>query len=158
MRRSIVSLGLIIGLALPATAQSSPWNRGCGRSGGFLTNSGKNQVSGPIYVGMTAATAESIARRVGPGEFGYHFSASRDIPCGVAQAVAFRGANAWEHWSGNNGVVGAGWIGYATGPYFGRFTCTGWNDANGLVHESCHHYADAHAGAITVQFIISGAG
>lgn len=56
------------------------------------------------------------------------------------------------------GVVGTGWMGFSRGPYYGRFTCTGWaNVARTAVHETCHHARDQHAGAITVNFTITAA-
>jgi hypothetical protein len=107
-----------------------------------------------MFIGMQASTAYSIARRWPVEEFGYHVSATRDVPCSVASSVADAGGQAWAHWSGNDGVVGVRPTGYTAGPYLGRFSCTGWQGGRGT-HETCHHSADGHAGAITVRFLIT---
>jgi hypothetical protein len=145
--------------ALPAVASASPYNRSC--QGGSLI--GKNITKG-IHVGMSYRTAASIARRVGVEEFGYHATARRvgveefgyhATPCDVGESVSANAAHAWTYtWRGNDGTVGASWIGYSRGPYLGQFYCQGYAKASGGIQESCTHRADKHAGQITVKFQI----
>jgi hypothetical protein len=74
----------------------------------------------------------------------------------VAQSVALSGMHAWDYnWTGNNGWMGAGWIGEGSGPWFGAFYCTGSETAVSDVYsETCTHRADRHAGRIIVRFTI----
>ncbi len=140
----------------PATSPS-PYDRSCGTSrDGALTTNLQWKVIGPWHIAMSFSTARSIALRVGPSEFappGSH-PAPRDVPCTVAQAVASSAADAWTRWRGDAGWVGVTWVGYARGPYIGRFHCTGATSAGRVTHESCNHVADRNAGAITVRFVI----
>jgi hypothetical protein len=146
--------------AVPAVAASSPYNRNCGTPrDGFLTVDEKYESSGPWHITMSPQTARNIARRVGPNEFqpaGSHPSAT-DVPCDAAQSIASAGANAWTQWSANTGTITAGWTGYATGPSFGRFHCTGVTLNDGSVKETCAHRADRHAGSMTGSFVIQPA-
>jgi hypothetical protein len=150
MKRLVTALLAALTLcALPAIASASPYNRSC--QGGSLI--GKN-ITQRIHVGMSYRTAASIARRVGVEEFGYHAKPS-DVPCDVSESVADNGLRAWTYtWPGDDGTVGASWIGYSRGPYVGRFHCQGYATASGGIQESCTHRADKHAGQITVQFQI----
>jgi hypothetical protein len=50
--------------------------------------------------------------------------------------------------------VGVSWEGYSSGPYFGRFACSGTSRSDGGASEICTHFADRHAGQITVRFTI----
>lgn len=106
---------------------------------------------------MSDATAESIARRVGPYEFKPLTShpAPEDVPCDAAETVALAGANAWTRWHSERGSFTAGWTGYATGPSYGRFDCTGTKRRDGGAVETCTHQADRHAGEIVVRFTIA---
>src|ERR1700677_1093315 len=111
---------------------------------------------GPWHVAMSSQTAASIDRRTGADEFapaGTH-TALKYVPCGVASAVANRAANAWTAWAANSGTVGVSWEGYSSGPYFGRFVCSGTSRSDGGASEICTHFADRHAGQITVRFTI----
>lgn len=141
-------------LAVCAAPASAAGLKECGSSAdGFLLSNQHYEVIGPFGVAMTHATAVSIARRVGPGEFGTHETAAQ-VPCAVAVDIAMDAANAWLHWGSNHGTVGVHWYGYATGPYLGVFRCTGVRLTTGRVRETCHHAADRRAGAITGQFVI----
>lgn len=115
------------------------------------------ETSGPWQVSMSYATARSIALRVGPYEFQPPTShpAPRDVPCDAALTVALAGANAWTHWHSERGSLTAGWTGYATGPSYGRFDCTGTKRRDDGAVETCTHQADKHAGEITVRFTIT---
>jgi hypothetical protein len=140
-----------------ARAQGSPYNRNCGTArDGFATTNERWESTGPWHITMSYETARSIAKRVGPSEFQPPASHPRpaEVPCAVASAVAFAGANAWTTWHATGGWVSAAWAGYATGPSFGRFHCTGVSRSDGGVKETCTHRADRHAGRITVQFIV----
>jgi hypothetical protein len=157
VRRFILILavpGLFAAGTFASAASASPWNRSCGSSrDGFLTQDNQMEVLGPWQVGMSYGTAKRIDQRVGIFE-GWHIS-TKDVPCVVAENVAWYGADAWtRHWSGDDGWMGAGWIGAANGPYYGAFHCTGvpWGATGN--RETCHHRADRHAGAITVRFVI----
>lgn len=153
----VLGLVLLALAVLSAPASASPWNRSCGTArDGFLTPDPKWEVVGPYQIGMSYTTAKGIAQRVGPNEFappGSH-PAARDVPCDAAFSIAMNGAKAWTKWPGNSGWMGAGWIGYATGPYYGSFHCTGVSQADGGARETCHHNADRHAGAMTGRFVI----
>ena len=153
MKRLATALLAALGLcALPAVAWANPYNRGC--QGGALIGT---IIAQGIHVGMSYGTASSIARRVGVEEFGYHARQS-DVPCNVGASVSYNAAHAWYYnWPGNDGWMGAGWIGYSRGPWLGAFYCTGYTRASGGVHESCAHRADGHAGQITVSFQIVAA-
>jgi hypothetical protein len=134
---------------LPTVASASPYNRSCQGD----VSIGKNTTQ-RIHAGMSYPTAAGIARRVGVEEFGYHAKPS-EVPCDVGVSVAISGLRAWTYtWPGYDGNVGASWIGYSRGPYFGRFLCQGYATASGGVQESCTHRADRHAGQITVRFQI----
>lgn len=158
MSASSITAALAVLMLAAGPASASPWNRSCGGSGdGSLSSNEQWETSGPWHVGMSYQTALSIDRRVGPDEFarpGTH-PPVKYVPCTVAQAVSFKAMDAWVHWGWNSGVVGAGWIGYAFGPYFGRFHCHGRSTSNGGARETCTHYADAHAGQMTVSLRIS---
>lgn len=137
--------------ALPAIASAGPYNRGC--QGGTLV--GTNITEG-IHVGMSYGTAASIAGRVGVAEFGYHVKPT-EVPCDVGESVSYNAAHAYYYnWRGNDGWIGAGWIGYSRGPWFGAFYCAGYTTTSGSVQESCAHRADHHAGQMTVSFQIAG--
>ena len=126
---------------------------------GEVTNDLRWEVSGPWHVLMSEPTAAGIARRVGPEEFappGSHPPANT-IPCQVAQAVAFTGAEAWANWTGNTGAFGVGWFGEAPGPYLGLFHCMGVSRNDGGAKETCVHRPDRHAGRIKVSFTITAA-
>jgi hypothetical protein len=150
MRRAVAALLAALMLSvLSAVASASPYSRSC--QGGMLIGKNINQ---RIHAGMSYPTAASIARRVGVEEFGSHAKAS-DVPCDVGQSVADNGLRAWTYtWRGNDGTIGASWIGYSLGPYLGRFQCRGYATASGGIQESCTHWADRHAGQITVRFQI----
>jgi hypothetical protein len=105
---------------------------------------------------MSSATARSIGRRVGPGEFQPSDShpPAKDVPCVVASSVAFAGADSWSIHKQTDDWVSAAWASYASGPSFGRFHCRATRDGASKVREKCVHRADRHAGAITVEFIV----
>jgi hypothetical protein len=142
---------------MAAAAVASPYNRDCGTArDGFLTTDEQFESSGPL------ARQDERQHRPGhrsagrAGEFqppGSHPPA-RQVRCVVAEAIASYGANAWTHWSGNDGRVTVQWIGYASGPSLGSFQCTGVTLNDGAVKETCVHRADRHAGAITDSFTI----
>jgi hypothetical protein len=105
---------------------------------------------------MSYETARTIARRVGPSEFqppGSHPQPS-EVPCVVASAVAFAGANAWAARQKSPDWVRVRWTGYASGPSFGRFRCVVTARHRGAIDETCTHKPDRHAGAIVVQFTV----
>ena len=133
------------------------FDESCGtpREGG-VTGDEQWKTSGPWHVSMSYATAKSIAARVGPYEFQPPSShpAPQDVPCDAASTVALAGADAWTHWHSELGSFAAGWTGYAAGPSYGRFDCTGTKRRDGGAIETCSHHADRHAGAIVVRFII----
>jgi len=154
----LVVAALASAAAQSARAQESPYNRDCGtaRDGFLTTNDLRWESSGPWHITMSYETAASIAKRVGPSEFKPPTShpAPKDVPCVVASAVAFAGANAWTTWHATSGWVSAAWVGYASGPSFGRFHCIGVTRPDGGAKEICTHLADRHAGRIAVQFIV----
>ena len=156
--RVALAVGVSSGAAACATfTKASPYNRDCGTArGGFVTTNDRWQSSGPWHVEMSAATARSIARRVGPNEFqprGSHPPA-KDVPCVVASSVAYAGADSWSIRKATDDWVSVAWASYASGPSFGRFHCRASRHGAGRVNETCNHRADRHAGAITVEFIV----
>ena len=155
----VAAVGAVL-FFLSSAAVASPWVRDCGTAqDGSLTGNLQWETTGPWHVGMSAATARSIALRTRPEEFqpaGSH-PAARGMPCWVAQSVATTAANAWTHWPGNSGIVGIRPEGYTPGPYLGRFVCSGSNRRGGGARERCVHSADRHAGAITVTFVVKPA-
>lgn len=112
--------------------------------------------NGPWSVAMSYETARSIARQVGPSEFQPADShpPPGDVPCDVASSVAGAAADAWTHWDSERGSFSAGWTGYASGPSYGRFYCTGKKRRDGGAVETCTHAADRHAGEIAVRLTI----
>lgn len=64
------------------------------------------------------------------------------------------GAEAWTHWHSTMGSFTAGWVGYASGPSYGRFDCAGTSRRDGGAVETCTHHADRHAGQIVVRFTV----
>lgn len=156
--RVALAVGVSSGAAACATfTKASPYNRDCGTArGGFVTTNDRWQSSGPWHVEMSAATARSIARRVGPNEFqppGSHPPA-KDVPCVVASSVAYAAADSWSIRKATDDWVSVAWASYASGPSFGRFHCRASRHRAGRVNETCNHRADRHAGAITVEFIV----
>lgn len=158
MKKFLQSVGVIAALAsfVPAVAAASPWNRRCGtgQDGFLLGGSDKWEVSGPFHIRMSYPTALSIDLRLPLQEFNTKFAVG-DVPCAVAQDVAYAASKAWLHWPGNDGWAKVQWIGYSTGPYLGRVYCKGVSQADGGATETCHHKADGHAGAYTARFTIS---
>jgi hypothetical protein len=146
-------IAVAAGAVIAAPASAAGLTRCGSPADGFLLANEHYEVIGPFGVAMSHATAASIARRVGPGEFGTHETAA-EVPCAVAVDIAMDAANAWLHWGSNHGTARVHWYGYATGPYLGVFRCTGVRLAHARVRETCHHAADGHAGAITGQFVI----
>jgi hypothetical protein len=118
--RVALAVALSSGAAACATStKASPYNRDCGTAGGgFVTTNDRWKSSGPWHVEMSAATARSIARRVGPNEFqpsGSHPRA-KDVPCVVASSVAYAGADSWSIREATDGWVSVAWASYASGP------------------------------------------
>lgn len=137
--------------------RASPYDRDCGTSrDGFLTRNNRWQSPGPLHVQMSAATARSIARRIGPGELqppGSHPPA-KDVPCVVASSVAGIGANSYSVHGTTDEWIDVVWASYSSGPSLGRFRCRASRRAAGRVDETCTHRPDRHAGSISVKFIL----
>lgn len=160
--RVCAGVALVVAVSFGAEAcagstKASPYNRDCGTGrAGFVTANNRWQSSGPWHVELSAATARSIARRVGPGEFqppGSHPPA-KDVPCVVASSVSNAGAHAWSVRQKTDDWVSVAWASYASGPSFGLFHCLASRRAASRVDETCTHRADRHAGAITVEFVV----
>ena len=147
----------VVGLmVLPGTAagrlRRAPFCHGAGA----LTTDLHWQTSAPFLVSISAHVAANIARRAGYFE-GRPVSAPRYVPCSVAEAVAFRGVQAWDNRRGRDGWIGAS-LAVATGrPYLGRFYCTGTSTSSGGAVETRTHRPNVHAGRIVVRFTIEPA-
>jgi hypothetical protein len=143
--------------ACASSHRASPYDRDCGTvRDGFVTTNDRWRSAGPWHVEMSAATARSIAERVGPNEFqppGSHPHA-KDVPCVVASSVAGVAAETWSEDGATDDWVRVAWASHASGPSFGRFHCHASRSGAGRVNETCDHRADRHAGAITVEFIV----
>lgn len=157
MKRFVIfSLLLAASLMAPNAVAAANFRSTC-RSGGGSTSDGNWTESSPYLISISQATVLSINRRVGMFE-GHPGSAPRYVRCDVAESVAYSGMHAWDYnWSGNDGWMGAGWIGAASGPWFGSFYCTGYEAQTDVYAETCTHRADRHAGRIVVKFTIVAA-
>jgi hypothetical protein len=156
--RVALAVAISSGAAACATStKASPYNRDCGTArDGFVTPNDRWQSYGPLHVDMSAATAQSIARRVSPNEVqppGSHPPA-KDVPCVVASSGASAGAELWSNRKATDDWVSVAWTSYASGPSFGRFHCRATRRQSRAVNETCTHPADRHAGEITVRFIV----
>jgi hypothetical protein len=161
-RRVCARVALAVAICTSAAAcgtskKASPYSRDCGTArASFVTANDRWQSSGPWHVEMSAATARSIARRVGPGEFQPPDShpPARDVPCVVASSVAYAGADSWSIRKATDDWINAAWASYASGPSFGRFHCQVRGRHSRAITETCSHNADRHAGEITVDFVL----
>ena len=148
----LAAVVLLFAAAAPASA--SAW-RTCGSGGAAIGPEYEWVVGAPYHIKMSNASAAQIASHVGEGEFGAPGTTVREVPCVVAQEVASAAAEAWLHWSANTGwVYNAKWIGYASGPRFGAFHCTGVSRDQGGANERCEHKPDHHEGEIIEHFTI----
>jgi hypothetical protein len=141
-----------------STKAASDINRDCENAGhgGFLTPNLRWQSSPPWHVEISATTARSIAKRIGPAEFqppGSHPPA-KTIPCSVASNVAFEGARAWSTRQATDDWITVDWAGYSYGPSLGRFHCRASRLKSNRVTQTCIHKADRNAGDITVKLTV----
>jgi hypothetical protein len=140
------------------STKASSYSRDCENfgHGGFLTPNARWQSSPPWHVDISAATARSIAKRVGPSEFqppGSHPYA-KTIPCSVASDVAFEGARAWSVRQATDDWITVDWTGYTYGPSLGRFHCRASRHRLNRVMETCIHKANHNAGEMAVTFTV----
>lgn len=112
----------------------------------------------PYRVSISKATQRAIWQRVPTGEFNTPHNGEKvaQIPCVVAETVASDGLYAWDAQRTGNAVdlPNQQLVGYAPGPYVGRFHCDGvTNGYTSNTYETCTHPAGKF-GYISVKFTI----
>jgi hypothetical protein len=160
VKRALVLTSIVVAsvLALAPAALASPFDRDCGTpQTGFIfgpANAASEppwQVTGPWHIDMAPARAYRMAAHWPALEFGQRVSATRDVPCWVAQGIVTHAARSWPHWARGSGFVNVSTVGMGRPQYVGRFYCSGRTlRAPRVAALSCH--TPAHD--ITASFTI----
>ncbi len=141
-----------IGLLSASAAFASPYNRNCGKSTyGFLFGPGDAyEMHGPWHIKMSAKEARFLTPRFPPGEFGTHITQGQ-VPCIVAEAIAFSASLSWLNWPGNNGWSNVKADTYGGTTFIGTFYCAGTPLAgNGVVKLRCAYHKTVIVGSFSI--------
>ena len=153
-------LGIAAALALlaPAVAAAHPSYRLACHDAGSATPDGAFVTGAPYRVSISRKTQRAIWAHVPTGEFNtpHNGDTVAQVPCLVAETVASDGLYAWDSAANGNAVdlPDQQLVGYAPGPYVGRFHCDGaTNGYTGNTYQTCTHPA-GRFGYISVKFTI----